>query len=49
MYVCIECSFIKVGTHLTCSSNSEFFKDNNLEVDILILKELANVLCKFNP
>ncbi len=34
---------------VTCSSLSEFFKNKNLEVDSLILKELADVLCKSNP
>lgn len=34
---------------ITCSSLSDFFKNKNTEVDSVIVNELANLLCKFNP
>ncbi len=38
-----------VSVPITYSSLSEFFKNKNLDVDSLIIKELADVLCKSNP
>jgi len=38
-----------VSVPVTCSSLSEFFENKNLEVDCLIIKELADILCKSNP
>lgn len=38
-----------VSVPVTCSSLSELFKTKNIEVDSLIVKELADILCKSNP
>lgn len=38
-----------VSVPLTCSSLLIFFKNKNIEIDAVILNELASLLCKSNP
>ena len=34
---------------ITCSSLSDFFKNKNIEVDGVVVNELADLLCKSYP
>ncbi|KAK0133602.1 hypothetical protein N1851_030882 [Merluccius polli] len=38
-----------VSVPITCSSLSDFFKNKNIEVDGVVVNELADLLCKSNP